>query len=213
MIYDSLVKLVGAMEYFDMPLLVQGFPEPRESIRVQLSRWMKDGKVIGFRRGIYTLPDTYRSTSVAPAGLANHLYHPSYLSSLWALNYYDMIPEAVVWLTSVTTRVPRRFKNSFGTFDYRNIKKMAFFGYTTVPYAGHEILVAEPEKALLDHWHLTLGEWTPERIEEMRYQHYQQVNESKLLAYTERFNSPRLNRAVERWLVLTAEEEKGTVTL
>lgn len=141
------------------------------------------------------------------------MFWDSAAKALWALNYYDMIPEAVVWLTSVTTRVPRRFKYSLGTFDYRNIKKTAFFGYTVVRYAGQEILVAEPEKALLDHWHLTPGEWTQERIEEMRYQHCQQVNEIKLLDYPERFRSPRLSRAVERWLTFTAEEEKGTVTL
>jgi hypothetical protein len=74
-------------------------------------------------------------------------------------------------------------------------------------------VIAEPEKALLDHWHLTPGEWTQERIEEMRYQHCQQVNKDKLQAYADRFHSPRLYRAVERWLMVTAEEEKGTVAL
>jgi predicted transcriptional regulator of viral defense system len=211
--YGALVELVGAMECFDLPLLVQGFAEPREGIRVQLSRWMKDGKVIGLRRGMYTLPDTYRRTSPAPARLANQLYRPSYLSGLWALGYYDLIPERVVWLTSVTPRVPRRFENPFGTFDYRNIKQTAFFGYVTVPYSGKEALVAEPEKALLDHWHLTPGEWTQARLEEMRYQDCQQVSEDKLRAYADRFQSPRLCRTIELWITLTAEEEKGTVTL
>lgn len=211
--YGSLAELVGAMECFDLPLLVQGFDESREAIRVQLSRWIKDGKVIGLRRGMYTLHDTYRRTSLIPARLANQLYRPSYLSGLWALGYYDMIPERVMWLTSVTTRVPRRFENQFGTFDYHNIKQMAFFGYVTVQSSGREILVAEPEKALLDHWHLTPGEWTQARLEEMRYQHYQQTKKDKLRAYADRFQSPRLCRTVERWLTTTAEEEKGTVTL
>jgi hypothetical protein len=211
--YGSLVELVGSMECFDLPLLVQAFAEPREIIRVQLSRWMSDGKIIGLRRGVYTLPDTYRRVSVMPASLANQLYRPSYLSGLWALGYYDMIPERVVWLTSATPRVPRRFENSFSIFDYRNIKQMAFFGYVTVSYGDRSILIAEPEKALLDHWHLTPGEWTQERLDEMRYQHHQQVNKDKLQAYADRFQSPRLCRAVERWLTVTAEEEKGTVTL
>jgi predicted transcriptional regulator of viral defense system len=211
--YGSLVELVGAMECFDLPLMVQGFTEPRETIRVQLSRWMKDGKVIGLRRGMYTLPDTYRRASLTPASLANQLYCPSYLSGLWALGLYDMIPERVVWLTSVTPRVPRRFENPFGTFDYRNIKQKAFFGYRTVQYGGHGIAVAEPEKALLDHWHLTPGEWTQRRLEEMRYQHYRQANKDKLRAYAVRFQSPRLCRTVERWLTSIAEEEKGTVIL
>jgi hypothetical protein len=118
-----------------------------------------------------------------------------------------------VWLTSVTPRVPRRFENPFGTFDYRNIKRMAFFGYATVHYGGREVFVAEPEKALLDHWHLTPGEWTQARLEEMRYQHYKQVNKKKLRAYADRFQSPRLRRTVELWLAGTAQEEKGTITL
>ena len=211
--YGSLVELVGSMECFDLPLLVQAFAEPREVIRVQLSRWMSDGKIIGLRRGVYTLADTYRRVSVVPARLANQLYRPSYLSGLWALGHYDMIPERVVWLTSVTSRVPRRFDNSFGVFDYRSIKQKAFFGYVTVPYSDRSIVVAEPEKALLDHWHLTPGEWTRERLEEMRYQHCQHVNKEKLQAYADSFQSPRLRQAVERWLTVTAEEEKGTVNL
>ncbi len=211
--YGSLVELVGSMECFDLQLLVQAFAEPREIIRVQLSRWISDHKVISLRRGVYTLPDTYRRVSIVPARLANQLYHPSYLSGLWALGYYDMIPERVVWLTSVTPRVPRRFDNSLGIFDYRSIKQKAFFGSVTAPYGDRSILVAEPEKALLDHWHLTSGEWTAERLEEMRYQHCRQVNRDKLQAYADRFQSPRLYRAAERWLTVTAEEEKGTVTL
>ncbi len=211
--YGLLVELVGSMECFDLPLLVQAFAEPREIIRVQLSRWMSDGKIIGLRRGVYTLPDTYRRASVMPARLANQLYRPSYLSGLWALGHYDMIPERVVWLTSATPRVPRRFENFFGIFDYRSIKQMAFFGYVTVSYGDRSIVIAEPEKALLDHWHLTPGEWTQERLEEMRYQHCQQVNKDKLQAYADRFQSPRLCRAVERWLPVIAEEEKGTVMI
>ena len=211
--YGALVELIAAMECFDLPLLVQGFAEPREVIRVQLSRWMRDGKIIGLRRGMYTLPDAYRRTPLSPARLANQLYRPSYLSGPWALGYYDMIPERVVWLTSVTPRVPRRFENFFGTFQYRSIKQMAFFGYIAVQYGGREVLVAEPEKALLDHWHLTPGEWTQARLEEMRYQNCQQASEDKLRAYADRFQSPRLCRTVELWITLTAEEEKGTVTL
>lgn len=213
--FDSLVRLTGAMPCFDLPLLVQAFDDRREGIRVQLSRWIRDGKVVGLRRGMYTLPDAYRRAPLTPTFLANQLYRPSYLSGLWALGFHDMIPERVVWLTSVTPKVPRRFENPFGVFDYRSIKQEAFFGYVAGRSGGQEILVAEPEKALLDHWHLTAGEWTPARLEEMRYQHHGQVVAEKLRGYAHRFRSPRLGRAVERWLRLATEtdDEKGTVTL
>ena len=211
--FESLVKLVGDMACFDLQLLVQALDEKREAIRVQLSRFIKQGKVIGLRRGMYALSDMYRHAALVPAVLANKLYRPSYLSGLWALGYYDLIPEAVVWLTSVTPRVPRLFENEIGIFEYRNVRQTAFFGYRSATYSGAEILVAEPEKALLDHWHLTPGEWTSERLEEMRYQNLEAVDRSHLLAYAERFGSPRLKRAAKRLSMIVGGAEIGVVTL
>ncbi len=211
--YDDIAKLTGAMPCFDLALLAQAFDDRREAIRVQLSRWMAQGKVIGLRRGMYTLSQTYRRAPVTPAVLANALYRPSYLSGLWALGHYDLIPERVVRFTSVTSRVPRRFENPFGVFDYRNIKQDCFFGFASAGVGDQKFLVAEPEKALLDHWHLTEGEWTPERLDEMRYQHVAPVDAERLKLYARRFRSPRLDRAVRRWLQLAASAEEGTVTL
>ncbi len=213
MVFDSLLTLTGALPCFDLALLVQASDERREVIRVQLSRWMKQGRVIGLRRGCYALAANYRRVPVVPAALANLLCRPSYLSGLWALGFHDLIPERVVWLTSVTPRQPQRYENPFGIFDYRNIKQRCFFGYRRVSYGGTEILVAEPAKALLDHWHLTPGEWTAERLAEMRYQHCEQVVAERLHETARRFESPRLERAVARWLLLLAGTGVGTVTL
>jgi len=211
--FDDIVKLTRAMPCFDLALLAQAFDDRRDAIRVQLSRWMKQGKVIGLRRGMYTLSETYRHMPLSPAVLANPLYRPSYLSGLWALGHYDLIPERVVRFTSVTSRVPRTFENPFGVFDYHNIKQDCFFGFASAGVGNQEFLVAGPEKALLDHWHLTEGEWTPERLDEMRYQHVAQVDAERLNSYSQRFRSPRLDRAVQQWLRLASDAEQGTVTL
>jgi len=211
--FASLLTLAGELPWFDLPLLVQAFDDRRAVIRVQLSRWMKQGKVISLRRGMYTLAEAYRRAPVTPPQLANELYRPSYLSGLWALGYHDLIPERVIWLTSVTPRVPRRFENAFGVFDYRNIKRDGFFGYQSTEHGHARVLVAAPEKALLDHWHHTPGEWTTPRLEEMRYQNADAVSEATLGRYAARLRSPRLDRAVRRWLALTAGEQAGTVTL
>ena len=207
--YGDLVVLAGKLPWFDLPLVVQTFGGHRSNIRVQLSRWIHQGKVVALRRGMYTLPDTYRKAPVAPAGLSNALYRPSYLSGLWALSFHSLIPERVVWLTAVSPRVPRRFENPFGVFEYRSIKQELFFGYAAVPYGGQEILVADPAKALLDHWYLTPGEWTGERLAEMRYQNAGEVSAVTLRAYCSRFDSPRLSRALERWAALAVESEEG----
>jgi len=211
--FDDIVRIVGELPCFDLALLTQAFDDQREAIRVQLSRWTKQGKVIGLRRGMYALAEPYRRATPNPAVLAGRLYRPSYLSGLWALGHYDLIPERVVRFTSVTPRVPRRFENPFGVFDYRNIKQTCFFGFTSTGVAGQDFFVAEPEKALLDHWHLTEGEWTMERIDEMRYQHVARVDAERLGRYAQRFQSPRLDRAVQRWLRLAADAEEGTVAL
>ena len=213
MTFASLLTLVGTLASFDLPLLVQAFDDRREVIRVQLSRWMTQGKVIGLRRGMYTLADLYRRAPLTPALLANQLYRPSYLSGLWALGFHDLIPERVVWLTSVTPRGPRRFENPIGVFEYRHVRQDTFFGYQPIRYGGGEIVVAEPEKALLDHWHLNAGEWTVDRLDEMRYQHTGVIDDDRLAAYATRFRSPRLDRAVQRWVERAPNEQDGTVLL
>jgi predicted transcriptional regulator of viral defense system len=208
--YGDLVALTGTLPWFDLPLLTQAFEDRRPSLRVQLSRWLEQGKLIALRRGMYTLPDPYRKVPLAPAALSNALYRPSYLSGLWALAYHDMIPEHVVWYTAVSPRVPRRFENRFGVFEYRTVKQELFFGYKPAEHGGQEILVADPPKAMLDHWHLTPGEWTTGRLDEMRYQNTDLVPAATLHAYCERFHSPRLSRAVDRWLALAVHIEEGT---
>lgn len=211
--FDSLLDLTGTQPSFELGLLVQAFADGRGSIRVQLSRWMKQGRVIGLRRGHYALAERYRRVPVTAEALAGALYRPSYLSGLWALGFHDMIPERVVRFTSVSPRPPQTFENPFGVFEYRNIKQECFFGYQKVAQDSGGIFVAEPEKALLDHWHLTPGEWDGERLDEMRYQHFGRVDGSRLRAYASRFQSPRLARAAACWLRLAEKAEEGTVTL
>jgi predicted transcriptional regulator of viral defense system len=174
---------------------------------------MKQGKIIGLRRGLYTLAEIYRRAPLTAPSLAREIFRPSYLSGLWALGYYDLIPERVVRLTSVTSRPPRCFENSYGIFDYRNIKRDGFFGYQTASFGGSSIIVAEPEKALLDHWHLSPGEWTTDRLTEMRYQSSAPISPDRLRDYAARFRSPRLDRAARRFLDLAASEDGDTVPL
>lgn len=80
-------------------------------------------------------------------------------------------------------------------------------------YGSGTILVARPEKALLDHWHLATGEWTDDRLAEMRYQNMSGVDARRLQEYAARFKRPRLDRAVRRWLRLAQECDAGELIL
>ncbi|MFA7157987.1 MAG: hypothetical protein WC299_01700 [Kiritimatiellia bacterium] len=211
--YEQLLSAVRKMPYFDLPAVVQLSGDARQTLRMQLSRLIKKGKIKSLRRGMYSLAEPYRKVSPSPAMLANRIYTPSYLSFHWALGYYGLIPEKVVLFTSATPRAPRLFENEFGNFQYKHIKPDCFAGYQAVDVDGQKVLVALPEKALLDFWHIEDGEWTAERMAAMRFQNLELVSLKKLNKYAGMFQSPRLVRAVKNWRVYAKAAMEGVKEL
>lgn len=144
------------------------------------------------RKGLYAFGDT----DAGLPGLANEIVAPSYLSGLWALGHYGIIPEAVWEYTSVCRMSPRRkvWETPFGRFSYRQVK--FFSGYERVDWEGLPVLLAVPEKALCDEWYLAGGEWSVARHREMRYQQIEGLRVELLAEFVEGFGSPRLERAL-----------------
>ncbi len=206
---DTAVDLLGAMPFFDLATVVQLTEESHASAVNQLHRWSRAGKLVPLRRGMYTFVERYRRVPVSPAALANALQSPSYVSGLWALGFYGLIPEGVSAYTSVTTRTPRRFDNEFGTFLYSAVKRSFFFGYRTVSVAAADVVLATAEKALLDLFHLSSGEWDRPRMVEMRFQQTGIVDRRRLEAYARRMGKPRILRAVRVWRECCDAPEDG----
>lgn len=118
----------------------------------QLSEWVKKGYLIKLKNGIYAISE--KSESLANEYIAFNLYQPSYVSLEWALSKYGLIPEMVYNITSITTKTSRSFKNKFGIFIFKRIRKELFFGYNKINKDGQVYLMAEPEKALFDYIYL-----------------------------------------------------------
>ncbi|MFO7821976.1 MAG: hypothetical protein R6V56_08005 [Lentisphaeria bacterium] len=211
--FNALLKLIGKRPWFDLATVVQIADEPREQLQTQLYRWCRAGKLLPLRRGMYAFAEEYRRVSIAPAELANDLYSPSYLSLQWALSYYGLIPEKAVTFTSVTTRQTKRFRNDFGMFTYRHLKPDVFFGAQALRMNGHDVRIAKPEKALLDLWYLEPGNWSRERMAEMRFQNMDILDLKCLAEFALRWASPKLDKAVRAFVQNTAEEMEGTVEL
>jgi len=133
------------------------------SVRFLLTRASQRGDVIKLRRELYVLPDHPASD----LEIANRLYPPSYVSFEFALAYYHLIPEAVYEVTSATTRTSRHFEALGKVFTYRHLKAAAFTGYRAEKVGGRVVLIAEPEKALVDSLYLaSLGKLSlPERLD------------------------------------------------
>lgn len=183
-----------ALPYFTTSLLRQRFPDIGEGyLALQLTRWCQVGKLAKIRKGLYA----FGKIGAGLPGLANEIVAPSYLSGLWALGHYGMIPEAVWEYTSVCRVSPRRkvWQTPFGRFSYRQAK--FFSGYERVEWDGLPVLLAVPEKALCDEWYLAGGEWTVERHRQMRYQQIGGLNEDRLGEFAAGFRSLRMDRVLK----------------
>ena len=211
--FDRLLQMVGDLPWFDFATVLQLSGEPRQNLRVRLYEWRKAGKLLSLRRGMYALAAPYRRVAAHPALLSNQLYRPSYISLHWALSFYGLIPEKTVVYTAATPRVPRTFENAFGVYRYSNLNQKFFFGYRTVDMGGENVFIANPEKALLDLWHLQSGVWDTDRMAEMRFQNFDVVSTERLRDYAKRFSRPRLMHAVSVWEQVSASTEEGTVSL
>ena len=107
---------------------------------------LKKGAFVRFRQGLYGLKNVY----VNDYYLANLIYGPSYVSLETALTHYNLIPETVYAVTSVTPKPTREFKVLNRLFEYRKIKSQAYSGYQPQEIDGQTIFLASPEKAVAD---------------------------------------------------------------
>ncbi len=116
------------------------------SARFLAHRYTKRGALFKLRNGLYCLADGPPSEMA----IANRLYEPSYLSFEFALSYHHLIPETVYLLTSATTRPTRKLAALGKNFEYHHLKKSAFTGYEPMKIGTETVLMATPEKALVD---------------------------------------------------------------
>lgn len=198
--FDSVVRAVGSLSAFDLNTLKTLFPDERDSLAVQLYRWKRADRVFELRRGVYSLAEPYRRAPLHGPAVAEAIYHPSYLSLEWALSWYGIVPEKAGIYTSVSTRERRTFRNELGVFTYHTVKPELFFGHTRTRIMDADLRLAEPEKALVDLWYLSSGEWTPERMESMRFDADALTDPERLYALVLRFAKPRLIRAYDAWI-------------
>lgn len=194
--FDQLLKLVGNEPVFDSSLLLAGNIQP-EYIRMQLSRWVKSGKIHQLRRGVYALANPYQKQNPHPFLVANRLQSASYVSMQSALSFYGMIPDIVQSTISVTTGRSDRLQTSLGNFEFRHIHKEYFRGYRFVDLGGQQAFVAIPEKAILDLIYLQPGGEKPEFIAELRLQNLEQLDIQELWKQSSFFNKPKMQKAVK----------------
>lgn len=88
--------------------------------------------------------------------LANVLRSPSYVSLEYVLSKYNVIPETISSITSITLKSPRIYRSEKAAFVYRNIKRDFFYGYRFLVFgnSGLTAKIAYLYKAIFDFLYL-----------------------------------------------------------
>jgi len=202
------------MTYTEFKTQVQKFPiisvirlfdvkQDVQVLRNQLNRWQKKGLLIKLRRGLYILNEHDRKIHPSRIFLANALCSPSYVSTEYALAYYDLIPEKIEDVTSVTTKNVKKFNNIFGAFIYQHLKTDLFFGFKEIQDENKlPVFIADAEKAMLDFIYLNLSEFKGRDKDvfekSYRFQNLNILKKKKLFDYAPKYNNKAVLNVVEK---------------
>ncbi|MEN8243465.1 MAG: hypothetical protein ABFS43_01035 [Thermodesulfobacteriota bacterium] len=163
-------------------------------------RWTRKGYLVRLRRGFYAFPE-YKSKPGSSAYFAGRMYNPSYISLHSALSFYELIPEGVVQITSVTSLKTAVFRNDFGEYSYKSVRDDLMFGYVPHPLAGgRTIPYATREKALLDLLYLYPFYKTEDEIAELRLDRdilHEDLNLAKMESFMARFRIKALEKRMQ----------------
>lgn len=205
--FNEFVKI-----YQEAPLIDSStfslYNEKPQSLRRQVREWVKKDYLIPLKRGLYIFSSQWRKIQPSVLFMANFLVLPSYVSLEQALGFYQIIPEKVTVITSVTTKKTKIFKNLVGSFEYRSIKEDLFFGFKKEIDNNQEFFIALPEKALLDYFYLNnhfQGDFS--ELESLRLQNLEVLNIKLLETYGLKYN--KRIRKIAEVLIEFVKKEKG----
>ncbi len=154
----DLLRPFEAIPYFTIEGFRQssGMDSP-EQTRMLLYRWVKAGKVLSLKKGIYM---TYRfyelhvRDALFTEAISAIIFPQSYLSLEFILQKYNILTEVTYPVTCITPKNTRKIVNRIGAFWYRNIHLDLYYGFTAGEYNGIRFFTASLAKALFDYLYL-----------------------------------------------------------
>ena len=164
------------------------------------SRMVTAGELQRLKRGHFVFAPEHRRGAIDLLHIANFLYGPSYVSCESALSYYGLIPEYVANVVSVNTKRTKTFDTEIASFFYRKIPESAFAsGYLRRKNIQY-VLLATPEKALLDKLYLDGPQenYYAYSVEGLRIEEkeLQGLKRKELLTISKQYNSDSFSRRV-----------------
>ncbi len=154
-----ILETVKSLPFFDLEDLL-GVEKNRTYLKVLLSRYVKTGKVIRLKRGLYVTKNYFEKLE-NPENRKNYLeflsgtiYSPSYLSLDYVLSKHNIIAENPINFTAVSKKKTASFSNIFGNYFYHKVRNDLFCGFELVKENDFTIFRATKAKALFDYLYL-----------------------------------------------------------
>ena len=163
--------------------------------KLNISNWIKEWYIKPIIKWWYIFADVHVNEGILYY-IANKIYDPSYISLEMALSQYNLIPEWVFTVTSVSSRKTQAFSTVFGTFAYRSIKETLMFGYTIKKIWSLTYKIAEIEKAVLDFFYFRPDLESIQDFEDTRidcYEFMQQADIGKFTTYAKQYPSKKFH--------------------
>jgi predicted transcriptional regulator of viral defense system len=164
-----------------------------------LVNWQKKGYITKLKNGCYIFSHQ-KPAEYTMFLIANKLYEPSYVSLESALSFYNVIPEGVYTIQSISTRKTNRFTTPIGTFQYHSVKNSLYFGYRLVNEGkGRSVRIASLEKAVLDFLYLRADIDNSPAMASLRWNRTELISldTAILEEYLNVFNSRTLRRKID----------------
>lgn len=166
--------------------------------RRRLNEWQEKGYIKKVIDKYYIFTDIELNENVL-FEIANRIYNPSYISLEMALSYYNLIPEAVYTITSISTRRTYSFDTPIGNFEYRTVKADYYFGYKFIDYDDRRYKIGIPEKVILDYFYLNPAVKSAVDFKALRIDKdifFERIDETLLLEFLERFKQKALKKRI-----------------
>jgi predicted transcriptional regulator of viral defense system len=176
-------------QYFSLQDLYKFSNTNKASLKVALSRAVRDKQVIRLASGLYAKD----INNIPWENLAVNIYRPSYISFESALNHYNILSQQSAYITLATTKRRNDININDQVIIYRHIKDDLFWGYIK----KDDYLIAEPEKAFLDLAYLSLNGYAHFDPAEMNLG---LLDKKKIKSYLKKFNNTKLDNLMKKTL-------------
>ena len=123
-----------------------------ENVNDKINQLIKSKELISLKRGLYMVGPQLDLPAPTPFLIANHLRGPSYVSLESALSHWNLIPEKVFEISSITLKTSKVYQNDTGRYSYKQLKTPYYsYGINNITLSSKQsVVIATAEKAMCD---------------------------------------------------------------